>query len=137
MADGQINTINLEIRYTVRRDDVDIQFRMAGCQFRQARDKPFGSEGRRRADGQPHRLRAQVRRCAGDDFKGPPDIGNVGAPFPRQRQRARQALEQLQTKLGFQSAHLLGNRALRHAQFFRSQPEVQMACGGLKGFEAI
>ena len=61
----------------------------------------------------------------------------VGAPFLGEGQTPRMPQEQAQPEMVFQSAHLLGNGALRHAQIIGGGAEIQVPARGREGAEAV
>ena len=110
---------------------------MGTGQVRQTRDEPFGGEGRRDADRCPRGGATQRIRRLGKLRKGARDSRMVGAPFLGEGQTPRMPEEQAQPEMIFQSAHLLGNGALRHAQIIGGGAEIQVPARGREGAEAV
>jgi hypothetical protein len=137
VADGEVDAVGLEAGNPFGRQDVEIELRMPRREIRQSRDQPFGGEGGRGADGEPHGLRPEIARRLRDDLEGPPDIGDIAPAFAGERQHARQALEEFDAEFRLQPAYLLGDRTLRHAQFLGREAEVQMACRDLEDPETV
>ena len=133
----KVDPVRVKAGNPLGRGEAEINAGMGTGQVRQTRDEPFGGEGRRDADRCPRGGATQRIRRLGKLRKGARDSRMVGAPFLGEGQTPRMPQEQAQAEMVFQSAHLLGNGALRHAQIIGGGAEIQVPARGREGAEAV
>ena len=100
-------------------------------------DQPFRRKGR--CDGHDHLLRerAQLRRGFAQLIESRRDIGVIFMAHLGQGHALGKAFKQRNPQLLFQTADMLGHRALRDAQLFRRKTKVQMTASGIKSTQRI
>jgi hypothetical protein len=137
LAHREVDPVRMEARHRLGRKNPQLDLRMRVREGRQVGDQPLRSEGGRNAHqhhagpgAQGLRRGPQVAERRGD----PPVVAASGG---RVSQSLGQALEEGQPEMRLERAHLLRDRALRHAQLLGGGAERQMATGGIEGAQSV
>ncbi len=122
------------IDHPARRDDADIDLRLAPGEIRKARHQPAGGEDRRRSDLEIGLVRAHVDRLhrGGERIEAFAQARQRGARCFGELHTAARAPEELHPEIVLEALDLVTHRGLRDRELVRGLLEREMARGGLE-----
>jgi len=126
VAHGDVDAIGMEVCEAFAGQQAQIDVGVGLGEVAEPWNQPLRSKGRRHADRELGRHRAQQPGGFVDHAQGTADTRCIATPGIGQPDTPWQALEQAYLQAGFQPAHLLGDSRLGHAQLLGGEAEVQL-----------
>ena len=126
-----------KIREGLACDNLNVQTGEGVRQVCHSRDQPFRRERWRDAQDDLRAFWLKLLRSVFNQRQSPAYRIVISAAVFGEEQSAGLSMKKLHPEVGFQSAYLLGHRALRHVEFVRCQAEVQMPGGSIEHLQGV